>query len=82
LRCGEGDREPCTGDLVAERGVTERAGDFECAERGRLGERVRDRSRVTLRERDRVPERAGDGLREAMSEDCSNRLFNSRSTLL
>jgi cell division cycle 2-like protein len=73
LRRGEGDRESRTGDRDAERGVTERGGDPECAECGRLGERVRERSRDALRERDRDGSRAGDGLRDGIFVDCSNR---------
>jgi hypothetical protein len=76
LRCGEGDREPRAGDRVAERGVTERTGDLECAERGRLGERVRDGSRDTLRERERVAERTGDALRVAIFEYYPNLQVN------
>ena len=68
MRLGEadlGERVP-VGDLEreAERGVNERRGDPECAERGRLGDPVGDRSRIGLRVR--VRERAGDGERDAM----------------
>jgi hypothetical protein len=66
LRLGDGEREARTGDRDAERGVAERRGDLECAERGRLGDRVRERSREMLHERDRDGDRAGDGLREGM----------------
>jgi hypothetical protein len=62
---GDGDR---VGDLdrVAERGVGEQRGDAECAERGRLGDLVGDRSRIGLPVRD--GERAGDGERDGMVE--------------
>lgn len=66
MRLGDGEREARTGDRDAERGVTERRGDLECAERARFGDRVRERSQETLRERDRDDDRAGDGLREGM----------------
>jgi hypothetical protein len=62
LRRGDGDRESRTGERDAER-----CGTGACAERVRLGDRVRDRSREMLRERDRVADRAGDRLREDIS---------------
>jgi hypothetical protein len=64
LRLGDGDRESRTGEREAERGVIERRGDLECAERG--AERVREGSREMLRERDRDADRAGDGLRDGI----------------
>jgi hypothetical protein len=70
LRLGEADLgEPDrVGDLdrVAERGVGERCGDAECAERGRLCDLVGDGSRIGLPVRD--GERAGDGERDGMLE--------------
>ncbi|KAF1948033.1 kinase-like protein [Clathrospora elynae] len=60
-----GERD-CVGDLerVGDPGVTECRGEPECAERGRLGDLVGDRSRDRLRVRDRA--RAGDGVRDGM----------------
>jgi hypothetical protein len=70
LRLGEADlgERDLVGDLdrEAERGVNERRGDLECAERGRLWDPVGDRSRIGLGVR--VRERAGDGERDAMLE--------------
>ena len=70
MRLGEADlgERDLVGDLdrEAERGVTERRCDPECAERGRLCDRVGDRSRIGLRVRAR--ERAGDGERDGILE--------------
>lgn len=68
MRRGDGDRLPLALDREgdAERGVIERRGDLECAERAGLGDRVRERSRTRLRERERVGERARDGVRDGM----------------
>jgi cell division cycle 2-like protein len=66
LRLGDGDlgdRDRLTErERVSDRGVTERRGDTECAERGRVSDLVRDLSREGLR----VRERAGDGERDGM----------------
>jgi hypothetical protein len=73
LRLGEADlgERDRVGDLdrVAERGVGERCGDAECAERaerGRLCDLVGDGSRIGLPVRD--GEHAGDGERDGMLE--------------
>ena len=50
-------------ERVGDRGVNERRGDSDCAERGRLGDLVCDR-REGLRVRD--GERRGDGVRDGM----------------
>ena len=66
MRLGDGDlgdRDRLTErERVGDRGVTERRGDTECAERGRVSDLVRDLSREGLR----VRERAGDGERDGM----------------
>lgn len=68
MRLGEGDlgdRDRVGDwDRVGDRGVTERRGDADCADRGRLGDLVGDLSRDGLRVR--VRERAGDGERDGI----------------
>jgi cell division cycle 2-like protein len=70
LRLGEadlGERDRVRDlDREAERGVNERRGDPDRADRGRLCDLVGDRSRIALLVRD--GERAGDGERDGMSE--------------
>lgn len=66
MRLGDGDlgdRDRVRdGECEAERGVTERRGDTDCTERGRLDDRMGEGSRERLR----VRERAGDGDREGI----------------
>ena len=80
MRLGDGDlgdRDRLTErERVSDRGVTERRGDTECAERGRVSDLVRDLSREGLR----VRERAGDGERDGMS--WLSRNFSRSSVLL
>jgi len=80
LRRGDGDvgerDRVIERDRVGERGVTERRGEPDCADRGRLGDVVCDGSREGLR----VRERAGDGERDGMS--WLSRNFSRSSVLL
>jgi len=68
LRLGEGDLgerdRVIERERVGDRGVSERRGDVECAERRRLGDLVCDRSREGLRVRDgeRRGDRDGEGM--------------------
>lgn len=68
MRLGEGDlgerERVIERERVGDRGVSERRGDAECAERGRLGDLVCDRSREGLRVRDgeRRGDRDGEGM--------------------
>lgn len=66
MRLGDGDlgeRDRVRdGERVGERGDTERRGDTDCTECGRLGDLVRE----GLRERLRVRERIGDGERDGI----------------
>jgi hypothetical protein len=72
LRLGEGDLgerdRVIERDLVGEPEFAERRGEPDCADRGRLGDLVCDRSRVGLR----VRERAGEGEGKGMSRFSRN----------
>lgn len=80
MRLGEGDLgerdRVIDRERVGDRGDTERRGEPDCAERGRLGDLVCDLSRDGLRVGDREP--AGDGERDGMAEFCT---INNRNTI-